>query len=232
MSEAIKSGILSFASTLLTKIPNLLQTGADIAGVISLVQNGVSSISAMQQKGRGPTQQEWDQLNGAIDQLESKVYGEQTTGGGAGTGTGVQMRVMVIGGMASSPSKPKPAKPTKPGKPSPRDRGTRGLIIGGMATGATNDPDPGSDPDTVRNSEGGGESDVDRAERLRQEEEDRRQRGSGGPDAKKNVDANKDGVTDVDPESQQDKTNKAREQGGAPGELGGVVGDNRGTEPR
>jgi hypothetical protein len=233
MSESIKSSILEYATTLLGKVPNLIEAGVEAAKIVSTIRNGMTSIQTMQAKGRGPTPAEWDQLNSDIDQLENKVYGENVneSGGGAGSTTATQMRIHVIGGMTGG-NKPKPPAPAPSPAPSPaptRGRSTR-IVIGGMATGATNDPDPGSDPDTIQRNEPGNVA--DRTAEQQRREDELRERGSGSETAKRNVDENKDGVTDQDPESQEDKTRKARDQGGVPGDPDGVVGDNRGTAPR
>ena len=56
--------IFSFADKLLGLIPVAVKAGGD---VVSIIENGRSTLSAMQSQQRGPTDAEWSSLNATID---------------------------------------------------------------------------------------------------------------------------------------------------------------------
>jgi len=56
--------VFAFIEKLLTLIPTAVQVGGD---VVAIINNGLSSLHAMQADNRGPTDAEWSNLNATID---------------------------------------------------------------------------------------------------------------------------------------------------------------------
>ena len=64
--------VIDFADALLALVPQVLTAGQD---VLNIVAQGRSTLQTMKDQNRGPTQAEWDALNGQIDALMGQLKG-------------------------------------------------------------------------------------------------------------------------------------------------------------
>lgn len=60
---------ISFAITVLNMLPSLISTGKDI---VKFIEESNTALKAMQAEGRNPTDEEWDTLNKAIEDLRAQ----------------------------------------------------------------------------------------------------------------------------------------------------------------
>lgn len=64
-------GALSFATTLLASLPQLLAGGVEVLG---LIQSGTERLKAFAAEKRDPTQEEWDALNASIEAKRKELH--------------------------------------------------------------------------------------------------------------------------------------------------------------
>ena len=64
--------IIDFADKLLALVPQVIAAGGD---VLNIIANGRTALAAMKAENRGPTAEEWQNLDSQIDALMSQLKG-------------------------------------------------------------------------------------------------------------------------------------------------------------
>lgn len=65
------SNVLIYALQVLNILPQLLQAGKDIGGILETAN---TALKAMQENGRDPSAEEWAALNAQIDMLRKDLH--------------------------------------------------------------------------------------------------------------------------------------------------------------
>lgn len=63
--------VAAYALQILGALPQLLQAGRDVN---SLVQTGTAALKVMQDEGREPSAQDWQELNDKIAALQAELH--------------------------------------------------------------------------------------------------------------------------------------------------------------
>lgn len=66
----METSSLALAIAILEALPTLIGAGSE---ALTLIENGVASLKAMQAEGRDPTDAEWQAVNDLIAQLQAKI---------------------------------------------------------------------------------------------------------------------------------------------------------------